>query len=219
MKAITKTGQVVNLTTKQAQSLKPDKLQEYILEGTETRFSKTKTGKRKLEVFDKITGKKLSLSKFRKYLKIDPIFFEHLRSEEFYRNTQAFPNIPINQFISTVVRTKEFTRLVDIDQVEYVASKYKELFFNDDLLKRSEFLTQILDLRTLLWSHRNKPMNVFLKLWISYDSISVWVTTNGMDKFIRTFSVTSARKNKNVKRSGNDFTFVDADNNFVVMGS
>lgn len=105
--------------------------------GTKYQKKIERSEKHGLEVYDKSTNKKLSITKFRKYFGIG-------NSEYAYITSDRFNKIDLTEFFRKFVRDSTVKLLVDWRDIDDI-KKYKTIYFNGELIKFSKLVTTILD--------------------------------------------------------------------------
>lgn len=198
----------VKLTGKNKEGFSSREIREIILSSTEVRLSKTKKGKRGVQVFDAITGKRLSITKFRKYLGIDRGMYDYLKSKAFENeltNFEGETGSKIRAFLSDIIRTREFEQRVKVEYLTAYTKGYKRVYW------AFEDITDKQDAKVLeyLSSFKEKPFLNMVTLFYSGDEIYV----ENPDKVVKWVNTTFAAGKTNKK------SFSDKYGNFVLMSS
>lgn len=106
-------------------------------DGTKYQKKVERSEKYGLEVFDKETGKKLSITKFRKYFGIG-------NSEYAFITSDKFNDLGLDDTFRAFVKDSTVKLLVDWRDIDDI-KKYKTIYFNGEQIKFSKLVTTILD--------------------------------------------------------------------------
>ena len=214
-KYISRKGEFKELSP--SDKITPDQLRDIILDSTEIKISKTNIkykdgkkvsgGKSKIEVFDRITGNKLSLSKFRKYTGIDKPTISYLKTKEFEEKFKTLPSTArINEFVESLLDIHKFKLPISTEHAESFIGGYKTYWNLEGPISKSELNERIQELESSL---AEKPY--LIKLKFQYVKQEIYIKEEGhIAEWINQYIDSGGTIGK---------SYTDPNGNFVLMSS
>lgn len=161
----------------------------------------TKIGEREyvqLEVYDRITGKKLSLDKFRKYFKIENHEFEYLKKK-------SSELIGLNSVFQHFVKDKLFTILIDSENLDEL-DIYDIIYLNNNEIPLNELMIFVMNFLGEIQEYL-PVYKLFLYLQVDYNECALRINNELLDK----------AKQRSIGRDLKGYT--DSNKNFILFSS